>query len=174
MHWYFLLKKWEKLLHCKSFSHFFSKKYFYILDINVWNFTEMLTNDVVSFEQPGLGGQVERFRLRNAVVLLAFFVMMSMWWFQDKVLSVVTPRSPCLCVRRSSWSWIVYSDSTMFRLLDMRMTSHLSGLNFICQSFSHWCRLSMSSWRALASAEELISIYISTVDSRYLDFDYLE
>ena len=24
---YFLLKKCEKLLHCKSFSHFFSKKY---------------------------------------------------------------------------------------------------------------------------------------------------
>ena len=24
---YFLLKKCEKLLHCKSFSHFFNKKY---------------------------------------------------------------------------------------------------------------------------------------------------
>ena len=24
---YFLLKKWEKLLHCKSFSNFFNKKY---------------------------------------------------------------------------------------------------------------------------------------------------
>ena len=28
---YFLLKKCEKLLHCKSFSHFFNKKYQYIL-----------------------------------------------------------------------------------------------------------------------------------------------
>ena len=27
IHLYFLLKKSEKLLHCKSFSHFFSKKY---------------------------------------------------------------------------------------------------------------------------------------------------
>ena len=24
-----------------------------MLDINIWNFNEMLTNDVVSFEQPG-------------------------------------------------------------------------------------------------------------------------
>ena len=26
VHWNFLLKKWEKLLHCKSFSNFFGKK----------------------------------------------------------------------------------------------------------------------------------------------------
>ena len=32
---------------------FFHKKYWHILDINVWNFNETLTNDVVSFEQPG-------------------------------------------------------------------------------------------------------------------------
>ena len=49
----FCVEKWEKLLHCKSFSHFFNKKYWHILDINVWNFNETLTNDVVSFEQPG-------------------------------------------------------------------------------------------------------------------------
>ena len=41
----FLLKKWEKLL-----THF-QQKYWRILDINVWNFNETLTNDVVSFEQ---------------------------------------------------------------------------------------------------------------------------
>ena len=29
MHQYFLLKKCEKLLQCKSFSHFFNKKYQY-------------------------------------------------------------------------------------------------------------------------------------------------
>ena len=40
------------LLHCKSFSHFFNKKYRRISDINIWNFNETLTNDIVSFEQP--------------------------------------------------------------------------------------------------------------------------
>ena len=35
-------------------SHiFFNKKYWHIWDINFWNFHETLTNDVVSFEQPG-------------------------------------------------------------------------------------------------------------------------
>ena len=52
IHWYFLSKKWEKLLHCKSFSHFFDKKYWHIWVINVWNFNVSLTNDIVSFEQP--------------------------------------------------------------------------------------------------------------------------
>ena len=51
----FLLKKSEKLLHCKSFTHFFNKKYWGIWDINVWNFNVLLTNNVVSFEQPGPG-----------------------------------------------------------------------------------------------------------------------
>ena len=49
----FLLKTCEKLLHCKSFSYFFNKKYWHICEINVLNFKEMLTNDVISFEQPG-------------------------------------------------------------------------------------------------------------------------
>ena len=31
----------------------FQQKYWQILDINVWKFNEALTNDVVSFEQPG-------------------------------------------------------------------------------------------------------------------------
>ena len=37
----------------QSVSQFFIKKYWRILDINVLNFNETLTNDVVSFEQPG-------------------------------------------------------------------------------------------------------------------------
>ena len=56
--WYFLLKKWEKLLHCKSFSHFFQQNIFNskfkILTFEIF-FCKMLTNDVVSFEQPGPG-----------------------------------------------------------------------------------------------------------------------
>ena len=34
---------------------FFNKKYWEISDINVWNFNETLTYDVVSFEQLGPG-----------------------------------------------------------------------------------------------------------------------
>ena len=37
----------------KSFSHFFNKKYWRIWGINIWNFNVSLTNDIVSFEQPG-------------------------------------------------------------------------------------------------------------------------
>ena len=40
-------------LQCKSFSHFFNKKYWRIWDVKVWSFNSSLTNDVVSFEQPG-------------------------------------------------------------------------------------------------------------------------
>ena len=42
-------------MHCKSYSHFFSKNYQNIcvsLDVN---FNESLTNDIVSFEQLGPG-----------------------------------------------------------------------------------------------------------------------
>ena len=42
-------------MQCKSFSHFFNKKYWQISDINVSNFNNTLTNHVVSFEQPGPG-----------------------------------------------------------------------------------------------------------------------
>ena len=31
IHQYFLLKKCEKLLHCKSFSHVFNRKYLYLV-----------------------------------------------------------------------------------------------------------------------------------------------
>ena len=49
----FCWKKWEQLLQCKSFSHFSNKKYWHVWNINAWNFNDTLTNDVVSFEQPG-------------------------------------------------------------------------------------------------------------------------
>ena len=42
-----------------AFALFFDKKYWQIWDINVWNFNKMLTNDVVSFEQPGPGLQIK-------------------------------------------------------------------------------------------------------------------
>ena len=34
---------------------FFQQKYWQISDMNIWNFNETLTNDVVSFEQPRPG-----------------------------------------------------------------------------------------------------------------------
>ena len=37
----------------QSFSHFFNKKYWQISEINIWNFNETLTNNVISFEQLG-------------------------------------------------------------------------------------------------------------------------
>ena len=54
---FFAEKMWVAfaLLHCKSYSHFFSKKFQNIcvsLDVN---FNESLTNDIVSFEQLGPG-----------------------------------------------------------------------------------------------------------------------
>ena len=48
----------ELKMQCKSFSHFFNKKYWCILDINVWNFNKTLTNNVVSFEPLGPGPPV--------------------------------------------------------------------------------------------------------------------
>ena len=51
------------LLHCKSYSHFFSKKFQHIcVSLNV-NFNKSLTNDIVSFEQlgPGLYWSVKLF-----------------------------------------------------------------------------------------------------------------
>ena len=45
----FLLKK------CESYSHFFSKNISIYAIFNDQSFNDTLTNDVVSFEQPGLG-----------------------------------------------------------------------------------------------------------------------
>ena len=42
-------------MHCKSYSHFFSKKLQHICVSLSENFNESLTNDVVSFEQLGPG-----------------------------------------------------------------------------------------------------------------------
>ena len=52
-------------MHCKSYSHFFSKKYQHIcvsLDVN---FNESLTNNVVSFEQLGPGKYAVKAEIRQ-------------------------------------------------------------------------------------------------------------
>ena len=48
----FALQKLLTFLLQKLLS-FFQQKYCHIWDINVWNFNETITNDVVSFEQRG-------------------------------------------------------------------------------------------------------------------------
>ena len=42
-------------MHCKSYSHFFSKKFQHICVLINVNFNESLTNDNISFEQLGPG-----------------------------------------------------------------------------------------------------------------------
>ena len=42
-----------KASQCKRFSYFCNKKYWRISDISIWKVNEMLTNDIVSFEQLG-------------------------------------------------------------------------------------------------------------------------
>ena len=46
---------WKNKRSVKASHIFFNKKYREISDINIWNFNETLTNDVVSFEQLGPG-----------------------------------------------------------------------------------------------------------------------
>ena len=58
-----------------------------------------------------------------------------------RVLVKVRPKYFALFVRFSCMSWMVYFTSMIPRLFVILMTSHLSGLKCICQSFSHSCRL---------------------------------
>ena len=58
-------------MHCKSYSHFFSKKFQHICVSFNLNFNESLTNDVVSFEQ--LGPEKDLFDDDNAIFFLIFF-----------------------------------------------------------------------------------------------------
>ena len=58
------------ILHCKSYSHFFSKKFQYIcvsLDVN---FNESLPNDIVSFEQLGQITKVDFYCTVHNIMLL--------------------------------------------------------------------------------------------------------
>ena len=66
-------------MHCKSYSHFFSKKCQNIcvsLDVN---FNESLTNDVVSFEQLGPDRS-------KAVVLVLFLLFVAVYRFMVSAL----------------------------------------------------------------------------------------
>ena len=73
-------------MHCKSFSHFFIKKYWHIWVINVWNFNVSLTNEVVSFEQLGPGKVVHLHRTASHFYTLV------------KVRQYFLPRPRLLCL----------------------------------------------------------------------------
>ena len=49
----FLLKNLGSFCKCKSYSHFFSKNISVYAIFNDQSFNDMLTNDIVSFEQLG-------------------------------------------------------------------------------------------------------------------------
>ena len=59
-------------MHCKSYSHFFSKKFQHICASLDVNFNESLTNDVVSFEQ--LGPDIHRVTRRYIVFVFSLCV----------------------------------------------------------------------------------------------------
>ena len=71
-------------MHCKSYSHFFSKKIQYIcisLDVN---FNESLTNDIISFEQLGPVLEEWVFSIKDfthvSAVTYVVGVVLKVWW----------------------------------------------------------------------------------------------
>ena len=64
-------------MQCKSFSHYFNKNYWRISVINILNFNDTLTNDVVSFEQPGPGIFLLKYEfsyIKNAKIVVLIFM----------------------------------------------------------------------------------------------------
>ena len=103
-------------MQCKSYSHFFSKKFQHIcvsLDVN---FNESLTNDIVSFEQLGPGllciSGPNKANLNRC--FLPIFASKHIWWVlvveitlwncltipKDKMISMSTKKKFCLFVLR--------------------------------------------------------------------------
>ena len=54
---------------------FFQQKYWHIWDINVWNFNETLTNDVVSFEQLSPGTKFLLPELQRATIISIYRIV---------------------------------------------------------------------------------------------------
>ena len=70
---------------------FFQQKYQCIWDINIWNFNNTLTNDVVSFEQPDPGVSITIGIVKDAVVLSLFVL-------EKAVLYINIPCHSCITV----------------------------------------------------------------------------
>ena len=98
-------------MHCKSYSHFFSKKFQHICVSFDVNFNESLTNDIVSFEQLGpdnshkISGliywekKIKYFRMSSATILnvivkirvcysYSYFLKEHMFWIFVRIVSV--------------------------------------------------------------------------------------
>ena len=58
---------------------FFQQKYWHISDINVWNFKETLTNDVVSFEQTRLDSPFRSNLIWAYAVCYSIFILSLQW-----------------------------------------------------------------------------------------------
>ena len=83
-------------------------------------------------------GHIDKFLIKKDMVLLAFFKTASVHEFQGRVLSMVMPKYLALLVHWRVWPWILYVLLMTLRLLVMRMTLHLSGLNIICTAEAGW------------------------------------
>ena len=60
---------------------FFQQKILLIWEINFWNFNETLTNDIVSFEQPGPGKKPgTKHYNRGTVQKPSHLKMLTYWW----------------------------------------------------------------------------------------------
>ena len=79
---------------------FFNKKYWHIWDINVWNFNFSLTNEVVSFEQPGpwTSDEGKKLQLIMTETLDIILTQNKMGRHQNaKILEVQLGHTKCLC-----------------------------------------------------------------------------
>ena len=133
----FAEKMWVAL-HCKSYSHFFSKKFQHIcvsLDVN---FNESLTNDIVSFEQLGPG--VYTTDHSKAVVLVLFVFCGDFWLLAMRIFSCF----PCLL---SCCVWRILS-SIVINLLGKRklVALHFHSLWLVYCLSEFVCSSSLSQW----------------------------
>ena len=89
----FFVEKMREAFALQNLSHFFNKKYSCILDINTWNFNETLTNDVLSFKQPGPCLQVlamyANFKIMNIIFLCFWYVFLPLFSILNYIKSTV-------------------------------------------------------------------------------------
>lgn len=116
-------------------------------------------------------GQDKRFLRKNAE-LFAFLLTLSIWWFHDRLLEMLTPRYLALVVTASSFPWMYYGVMCCFHLVVIRITSYLSGLKCMSQSASQFCRLSRSIWSCLVSASVVMVLYRRQSSANNLALDF--
>ena len=119
-------------MHCKSYSHFFSKKFRRICVSPNVNFNESLTNDVVSFEQLGPDYYFSYFFMKiynvgtseNAMAL----AMRNIFHFFKKIYAVGTQQNHLAkAIQMSShktFLWRNESEMQINRAKAIQMSSH--------------------------------------------------